>query len=86
MAKKKDEEQSQTRYDVIHMHLGEVTKREENVTKKRAKQAFSHAYDTGGEAVIILKDGERMTMKEMISMTAANRKNEFVLDGSAEKK
>ena len=93
MGKKKKEKaeskqktpKEQHRYDVIHMQLGEITREEKNVTRQRAKEAFSRAYDTGNEAVIIVMDGKRLKLKEMVEMTANVRKDDFFLSGSSPK-
>ena len=46
--------------------MGEVTRTRENVSERDAQRAFNYAYDSGAEAVVIVKDGKKMTIREMI--------------------
>lgn len=46
--------------------MGEVTRVREDVSVREAQRAFNYAYDSGSEAVVIVKDGKKMRIREMI--------------------
>lgn len=47
--------------------MGVVTRTKRNVSVRQAQRAFNLAYDTGSEAVVIVKDGKKMRIREMIA-------------------
>lgn len=63
--------------------MGVVTRTKRNVSVRQAQRAFNLAYDTGSEAVVIVKDGKKMRIREMIAQFRPSMVDLAVSPGTA---